>query len=67
METIGITELLKSETILQNLKNKLNELRVNVASTKKISNVVQENEKLKLSLDSAHNEINELRLKFLEM
>ena len=25
METIGITELLKSETILQNLKNKLND------------------------------------------
>ena len=45
------------------LRDNLLELRVNVsgASTKKISNVVQENDKLKVELDNAHEEIARLR------
>lgn len=45
------------------LRDKLLELRVNVsaASTKKISNVVQENDKLKVKLDNALEEINRMR------
>lgn len=49
------------------LRDKLLELRVNVsaASTKKISNVVQENDKLKVQLDNAHEEINRMRRQLL--
>lgn len=49
------------------LRDKLLELRVNVsaASTKKISNVVQENDKLKVQLDNAHEEINRMRKQLL--
>ena len=43
------------------LRDKLYELRVNVYSNKKISNVVEENEKLKMQLDEAHDEIGRLR------
>lgn len=43
------------------LREKLYELRVNVFSNKKISNVVEENEKLKLQLNEAHDEITRLR------
>ena len=43
------------------LRDKLFELRVNVFSNKKISNVVQENEKLKTQLERAHYEIARLR------
>lgn len=43
------------------LREKLYELRVNVFSNKKISNVVEENEKLKYELDQAHEEIGRLR------
>ena len=45
------------------LRDRLLELRVNVtaSNTKKISNVVQENDKLKQQLDSAHEEIGRLR------
>jgi len=45
------------------LRDRLLELRVNVsaASTKKISNVVQENDKLKVQLDNAHEEIARMR------
>ena len=51
------------------LRDKLLELRVNVsaASTKKISNVVQENEKLKVKLDNAYEEIGRLRKKLLNV
>ncbi len=51
------------------LRDKLLELRVNVtaANTKKISNVVQENEKLKVKLDHAHVEIGKLRKKLLNL
>ncbi len=47
----------------EELKEKLLEVRVNVsaASTKKISNVVQENDKLKVKLDNALEEINRMR------
>ncbi len=49
------------------LRDKLLELRVNVsgASGKKISNVVQENDKLKVELDNAHEEIARLRRQLL--
>ncbi len=43
------------------LREKLYDLRVNVFTNKKISNVVEENEKLKLELESAHIEIGRLR------
>jgi len=43
------------------LREKLFELRVNVHSNKKISNVVVENDKLKYELDEAHAEIGRLR------
>jgi len=45
------------------LRDRLLELRVNVSasSTKKISNVVQENDKLKVQLDNAHDEIQRMR------
>lgn len=43
------------------LRDKLLELRVNVFSNNKISNVVEENEKLKFQLDKAHIEIGRLR------
>lgn len=43
------------------LREKLYELRVNVHSNKKISNVVVENEKLKYELDEAHEVIGRLR------
>ena len=51
------------------LKEKLIELRVNVsaAGAKKISNVVQENDKLKVQLDNAHEEIEKLRKKLLNL
>lgn len=51
------------------LRDKLLELRVNVTtcSTKKISNVVQENDKLKLQLDNAHEEIAKLRKRLLNI
>lgn len=45
----------------EELRDKLYELRVNVFSNKKISNVVEENEKLKFQLDEAHTEIGRLR------
>lgn len=45
----------------EELRDKLFELRVNVFSNKKISNVVEENEKLKLQLDKTHEEIARLR------
>lgn len=49
------------------LRDKLLELRVNVsaASTKKISNVVQENDKLKVNLDNALEEISRMRKQLL--
>ena len=49
------------------LRDRLLELRVNVtaASSKKISNVVQENDKLKQQLDDAHEEIGRLRKQLL--
>lgn len=49
------------------LRDRLLELRVNVsaASTKKISNVVQENDKLKVQLDNAHEEIARMRKQLL--
>ncbi len=47
------------------LREKLYDLRVNVFSTKKISNVVEENEKLKFQLDEAHTEIGRLRKQIL--
>jgi uncharacterized coiled-coil DUF342 family protein len=47
------------------LREKLYELRVNVYSNKKISNVVEENEKLKYELDEAHEEIGRLRKQVL--
>jgi hypothetical protein len=47
------------------LREKLYELRVNVHSNKKISNVVVENEKLKYQLDEAHAEIGRLRKQLL--
>jgi hypothetical protein len=40
---------------------------VTAANTKKISNVVQENEKLKVKLDHAHVEIGKLRKKLLNL
>jgi uncharacterized coiled-coil DUF342 family protein len=43
------------------LREKLYDLRVNVFSNKKISNVVEENEKLKMSLDQANEEVARLR------
>jgi hypothetical protein len=39
----------------------LYELRINVESNKKITNVVEENETLKFQLDEAHEEIGRLR------
>lgn len=45
----------------EELREKLYDLRVNVFSNKKISNVVEENEKLKVQLDQAHEEIGRLR------
>ncbi len=45
----------------EELREKLYDLRVNVFSNKKISNVVEENEKLKYELDEAHTEIGRLR------
>lgn len=47
------------------LREKLFELRVNVHSNKKISNVVVENDKLKYELDEAHGEIGRLRKQLL--
>lgn len=49
------------------LRDRLLELRVNVTATsgKKISNVVQENDKLKQKLDAAHGEIGRLRKQLL--
>ena len=49
------------------LRDKLLDLRVNLNSnnTKKISNVVEENEKLKYELDNAHEEIGRLRKQLL--
>jgi hypothetical protein len=49
------------------LRDRLLELRVNVsaANTKKISNVVQENDKLKVELDNAHEEIARMRKQLL--
>ena len=51
------------------LRDKLLELRVNVAASgsKKISNVVQENDKLKVQLDNAHEEIAKLRKRLLNV
>lgn len=51
------------------LRDKLFELRVNVAASgsKKISNVVQENDKLKVQLDNAHEEIAKLRKRLLNV
>lgn len=51
------------------LRDKLLELRVNVtaANTKKISNVVQENDRLKVQLDNAHEEISRLRNRLLNV
>lgn len=49
----------------EELREKLYELRVNVYSNKKISNVVEENEKLKVQLDQAHDEIGRLRKQVL--
>jgi len=51
------------------LRDKLLELRLNVAAsgTKKISNVVQENDKLKVQLDNAHEEIAKLRKRLLNV
>lgn len=51
------------------LRDKLLELRVNVATSgsKKISNVVQENDKLKVQLDNAHEEIAKLRKRLLNV
>ncbi len=49
----------------EELREKLYELRVNVFTNKKISNVVEENEKLKIELDSALEEIGRLRKKLL--
>ena len=43
------------------LREKLYELRVNVESNKKISNVVVENEKLKFELIEAHEELSRMR------
>lgn len=43
------------------LKEKLYELRINVESNKKISNVVEENEKMKCVIDNMHQEIIRLR------
>lgn len=40
-------------------------MRVNVHSNKKITNVVEENEKLKYELDEAHAEIARLRKRLL--
>lgn len=51
----------------EELRDKLFELRVNVFSNKKISNVVEENEKLKLQLDKTHEEIARLRKQILTM
>ena len=45
----------------EELRDKLYELRVNVHSNKKISNVVVENEKLKFELNYTHDEITRLR------
>ena len=49
------------------LRDQLLELKVNVstANTKKISNVVQENDKLKVELDNAHEEIARMRKQLL--
>ena len=49
------------------LRDRLLELRVNVsaASTKKISNVVHENDQLKVELDNAHEEIARMRKQLL--
>ena len=49
------------------LRDRLLELRVNVSasSTKKISNVVQENDKLKVQLDNAHDQIQRMRKQLL--
>jgi len=49
------------------LRDRLLELRLNVTATsgKKISNVVQENDKLKHKLDAAHGEIGRLRKQLL--
>ncbi len=49
----------------EELREKLFSLRVNVFTNKKISNVVEENEKLKLKLDNAHVEISRLRKQLL--
>ena len=43
------------------LREKLYELRINVESNKRITNVVEENENLKHELDNAHEEIGRLR------
>lgn len=49
------------------LRDKLLELRLNVtaSSAKKITNVVSENDKLKVQLDNAHEEIGRLRKQLL--
>lgn len=47
------------------LREKLYDLRVNVFTNKKISNVVEENEKLKLELEQTHIEIGRLRRQLL--
>lgn len=47
------------------LREKLYDLRVNIHATKKITNVVEENEKLKYELDEAHEEIARLRKRLL--
>ena len=49
------------------LRDKLLELRLNVtaSSAKKITNVVGENDKLKVQLDNAHEEIGRLRKQLL--
>ena len=43
------------------LREKLYELRINVESNRKITNVVEENENLKIELVEAHEEIARLR------
>jgi hypothetical protein len=45
----------------EELKEKLFELRINVESNKKISNVVVENEKLKVELIEVHSELSRFR------
>jgi regulator of replication initiation timing len=43
------------------LREKLQELRINVESNKKICNVVEENENLKFEVDTLREEVNRLR------